>query len=280
MPVSKSKRKKSEPAKKTPATTRTAVKPLKLPENKKLVLYIGISSASPERLHKSFVGEEWHCVRMDPDGRANPDIQASILNPVGIEPRTFDAIWCPHILQRYPAFEAVRALKNMHVALKDGGYIALSVPNAQTAAAYVANNKPSETLYSSPAGDVTPIDILYGFQKGISEGQRHLAHALGYTMEMLGQCMTSAGFSNVQIQAEDYDITAAGYRYTYDNPNRVERVSFVNNVKSKEKAAPIATAAPAKAAQAQPNYVKMDNLDQPPKQWKPLGLKKKAGTKK
>ncbi len=245
---------------------------------KKKVLHMGISSAAPGQAETTFKPGEWDIVRLDPDPRIKADIQTSMINLEGVESEAYDAVWMPHVLQRMFAPDGFAMLQKLHGVVRDEGFIVVTVPDVQLAAAYAANNRLLEVLYNSPAGDITPHDMIYGFSRHIASGLRQMAHRRGFTAESLGVLLRDAGFSNVTVRPETYDLTAIAYKYDYDNPKRAEKLSIFSRPKDKNTQSPAASAPPPQATKAGPvrSNVATDNIDQAPMIWKPLnlGLKK------
>lgn len=246
---------------------------------RKKILHIGVSSAAPNKLPGGFKPEEWECTRLDPDASVKPDLHGHVHEMKGVEAASFDAIWIPHVLHRLYPHIGEAMLQKAYRALKDEGVLVLNIPDAQLAATYFAHNRPQEVLYKAPAGDVTAHDILYGFSKNLEKGLHQFSHRSGYTTESLSTMLREAGFCSITIRAEGTDLLAIAYRFDYDNPRRVEKVSVVYP-KAGTRGHPAPPNLPqaqtqAQAPQAQTlNHLRIDNLDQPPLVWKPLGLKK------
>jgi len=51
-----------------------------------------------------------------------------------------------------------------------------------------------EPLYDSPAGPISPIDILFGNRKAIAEGNEYMAKKGGFTYSVLNGVLYEAGF--------------------------------------------------------------------------------------
>ena len=93
MPKSKSKRKIDPNKPKVP----------KAKPSKKQVLFLGLSSAIDNHLYAAFRTEEWQVTKYDPDKRVNPDVVGPITDLSALPEDHYDAIWCPHVLERlYP----------------------------------------------------------------------------------------------------------------------------------------------------------------------------------
>lgn len=259
--------------------TQPASKPLdSSPEGdaRKIVLHVGWMSATPGRVERQFPAAQWREIRFDCDARVNPDIVGTPDRLEGIADASVDVVLMPQMLQRYPLPKVSAILREALRVLKDGGRAVFSVPNAMLAATYVANNLPFHTLYETKLGPITPMDLLYGLRTGVARGEEHFQHRSGYTFEQLGLLMRDNGFTNILVNRAGYEITASGFKFPYDHPERVERISMgpPSDVETgKPPKAPISDVPPNSKPLVGPNG-RADELDLPPGIWKPLGLKK------
>lgn len=249
---------------------------------KRKVLCIGNHSAHPQRLHGFFRNDAWQAVRMDVDAALQPDITGTLTDLKPLPTGAFHAVWCQHVLERFYPHEIGEALREIYRLLAEEGFLLLSVPDAQLAAAFIANNKSEETIYASPAGNITPMDLIYGFHKFIAQGATFSSHKYGFTAETIGLTLRSMGFTNIRIQRQNAEIVAIAYKYGYAHPERAERIVMING---HQNVAPAAVAMPdqpksaqaAKSAPAAPvtrEGALADDLDGAPRIWKPLGLKR------
>ena len=53
-----------------------------------------------------------------------------------------------------------------------------------------------EPLYSSDAGPISPIDILYGYREYIEQGKIYMAHKTGFTYTSLLKAFQEVGFKS------------------------------------------------------------------------------------
>ncbi len=243
------------------------------------VLHIGWSTAVPERLHKAFRTPEWKSVRVDMDPSTKPDIEALFTEMKDVETASMDAVFCPHMLQRFFPKDAEKGLRECFRVLKEGGFLMVSLPDGQLAATFLANNKVEEAVYQSPVGGITALDMLYGYGPSIQAGKFHFAHRTAFTAESLGLLLRNVGFTNIRVQRDrGGDISAVGHKFRFDHPYRVERLSITTTPAATVSSPPV-PAAPQVVAKAAPAAAKpnpqSDWLESAPVEWKPLGLKKK-----
>ncbi|MBY0354347.1 MAG: class I SAM-dependent methyltransferase [Rickettsiales bacterium] len=249
-------------------------------DTRKVVLHLGWMSAHTGKLAQQFPETQWREVRYDCDQRVQPDILGRLDRLDAIPEGFADVVYAPQLLQRFPLPAISGMLKEMLRVLKDEGRMALSVPNAQIAAVYVANNQPFQPLYETKVGPISAMDLLYGLRGGVAQGEVHFQHRSGFTYEQLGVLMRDCGFTNISVTRKGYEINAIGFKYPYGHPERVERLMMggPSDVESKVSApkpptggndANTATNIPVlRGANG-----RADELDIPPGMWKPLGLK-------
>jgi hypothetical protein len=248
------------------------------PEGKKTVLHIGLRSATPAMLHSSFNHPSWHVVRLDTHADVQPDFVGSITHMHMLPDQSVEAIWCPQVLQKLFYYEIHHALKEAYRVLTHGGSFYMSVPDGQIAGAYLAHNRANEALYTAKAGDVTSVDLLYGFQPAIQKGNLSLVHHCVFTTDSLVTLMRESGFTNIQIKRDNFELQVSAMRYADDDPKRVERTTITQNNKVIEHhnipaVPPIPTQQVASVGYRTRTNMMYDELDQPPKIWQPLHLK-------
>ena len=78
--------------------------------------------------------------------------------------------------------------------LKDDGLVIIKCPDLQSVAEAVAQDKLLDTLYVSPIGPISAIDIMYGNRQEISEGNTYMEKKVGFTYTALDGSFFEAGF--------------------------------------------------------------------------------------
>lgn len=85
--------------------------------------------------------------------------------PLPFEENTFDGILCSHVIEHFDCHEAVGILKECHRALKTGGVLVVSVPNASVFREHIHEDTPenAERLFGEPIylGDGEPTFMGY-----------------------------------------------------------------------------------------------------------------------
>jgi hypothetical protein len=70
--------------------------------------------------------------------------------------------------------------------------------------ALVAEDKLTEPAYTSPAGPISPLDILYGHRPPMAIGNLYMAHHCGFTKKVLAATLQVAGFASVATMNRGY----------------------------------------------------------------------------
>ncbi|WP_418643853.1 class I SAM-dependent methyltransferase [Stutzerimonas kunmingensis] len=181
---------------------------LRLPGNKTL-LHIGCGTASPERLPDCFKSAQWHEVKLDVDPKVKPDIVASLTDMSVVASASVDAVWSSHNIEHLEGFQVAGALGEIRRVLKPGGFALITLPDLQRIAELIAQGRGDDVMYTSPAGPITPLDMLFGHQASLARGNHYMAHRTGFTAERLGTKLAEAGFGEVRVvKGRSFDLWA------------------------------------------------------------------------
>ena len=77
----------------------------------------------------------------------------------------------------------------------------ITCPDLKSISALIVEDKLTDPAYSSPAGDIAPIDVLYGWRKSLAKGNLYMAHRCGFTEKVLRSELALAGFESVATAA-------------------------------------------------------------------------------
>lgn len=176
---------------------------------RKTLLHVGCGSASPERLPNCFKSAQWHEVKLDVDPKVKPDIVASLTDMSVVASASVDAVWSSHNIEHLEGFQVPQALQEIRRVLKPGGFALITLPDLQRIAELIAQGRGDDELYTSPAGPITPLDMLFGHQASLARGNHYMAHRTGFTAERLGKKLTEAGFEEVRVlKGKSFDLWA------------------------------------------------------------------------
>ena len=177
----------------------------------KRVLNAGSGSHSARKLHSIFTQDVWEEIRIDIDPQSEPDIVASITDmSSSCAPQSFDAIWASHILEHLYAHEVPLALAEFKRILKPDGFALVTSPDLEVVVSLILDHGLDHVAYSSPAGPITPLDMLFGHSDSIARGRVSMAHNTGFTCASLGQRFVDAGFPVAVVKREKFDLWALG----------------------------------------------------------------------
>ena len=88
--------------------------------------------------------------------------------------------------------------------LKPGGLAVITCPDLQSVCALVAEDKLLDPAYTSPAGPIAPLDILYGHRSAMAQGNLYMAHRCGFTQKVLRGTLQASGFKSVATMSRGY----------------------------------------------------------------------------
>ena len=179
----------------------------------KQVLHVGCGPANPKALHATFRAGEWREIRLDIDPETCPDIVASIADMSAVADDSMDAVWSSHNLEHLLAHEVPRALGEFLRVLKSGGFVLITLPDLQSVARLIAQDRLEEPAYTSPAGPISPIDMVYGHRGYIAQGKLSMAHRTGFTARTLEDALAHAGFACAEVKRGNaFDLWAIAHK--------------------------------------------------------------------
>jgi predicted SAM-dependent methyltransferase len=168
-------------------------------ENDRLLLHVGCGHANIKSIPLAgFRDSSWKEIRFDADSSVLPDITGSMASMSAIPDGFADAIYSSHGIEHLYWHDISSALGEFHRTLKDDGFAVITCPDVQAAAQMVAEDRMFETAYQSPAGPITPFDILYSYRPFVAANPEWMSHHCGFTLTTLTAVLQEARFSVVQ----------------------------------------------------------------------------------
>ncbi|TFW09760.1 class I SAM-dependent methyltransferase [Oxalobacteraceae bacterium OM1] len=149
------------------------------------------------RLPEPLATPEWREIRLDIDPSNEPDIVGSMLDMPAVADASVDAVYSAHNIEHVYPHEVGRVLQEFLRVLKPGGFLLVTCPDLQTVGALIAEDKLTDPAYMSPAGPITPLDILYGHRQALAQGNHYMAHRCGFTLKVLFATLQVNGFQGV-----------------------------------------------------------------------------------
>lgn len=161
------------------------------------VLHVGCGPKNPAKLPAAFRAADWREVRLDINPAVQPDIVGSMTDMSMVADGAFDGVYSSHNIEHLYAHEVPAALKEFRRVLGAKGFLVVTCPDLQSVAALVAEDKLTDVAYQSPAGPISPIDMIYGHRASMARGNLFMAHRCGFTLKVLANTLAAAGFAQV-----------------------------------------------------------------------------------
>ncbi len=191
------------------------------------VLHVGCGPRNATKLHPVFSKPDWIEIRFDIDEKVEPDIVGSMVDMRGqVEDQAVDAIWSSHNLEHLYAHEAPLALAEFMRVLRRDGFALINCPDVAAIAQMIVNGLFDEPAYHSPAGHVSPLDMLWGHGRSIAAGNHYMAHRTGFTSESMGRLLIESGFAEAWVfPGNAFDLWAIGLMEDTDGDMLHERLT-------------------------------------------------------
>jgi len=178
----------------------------------KSFLHVGCGPKRKAQTTKGFNTPEWNEIRLDIDPSALPDVIGTMTDMSAVDSESVDAIYSSHNIEHLYPHEVPLAFTEFLRVLKPDGFFVVTCPDLQSVCKLVAEDKLTEPAYSSPAGPISPLDILYGHRPSMARGNLYMAHRCGFTQQVLDGTLRSSGFQVVatmaRSQAPYFDLFA------------------------------------------------------------------------
>jgi SAM-dependent methyltransferase len=163
-------------------------------------LLVNLGSGRKGVAHLPAMFADWREFRVDVDPDVAPDLVADITDLSGIATGSADAVWSAHCIEHLYLHEVGKAVAEAHRILADDGFLCMIVPDLQSIASYIVNDRLHEVIYRSPAGPVTAHDMLFGFTPALAQGRISMAHNCGFTPSLLMQKLQESRFAEIVLR--------------------------------------------------------------------------------
>ena len=176
------------------------------------VLNAGAGSRSARQLHQALRQAGWQETRIDLDDRTEPDVVGSIVDMGDVfDGATFDAVWSSHVLEHLYAHQVRDALGEFRRVLRPDGFALITSPDIEAVAELILKNGLHSLAYTSLAGPITPLDMLFGHSASVAAGRHSMAHRTGFSCASLGELLLEAGFPSVIARRNRFDLWALAF---------------------------------------------------------------------
>jgi ubiquinone/menaquinone biosynthesis C-methylase UbiE len=167
------------------------------------LLHVGCGQKRIAHTTPGFNTPEWQELRLDIDTAVQPDVVGSMTDMSAVASESVDAVFSSHNIEHLYPHEVPVALSEFLRVLKPDGFVVITCPDLKSVCALVAQDKLLEPAYQSPAGPVSPIDILYGHRPAMARGNLFMAHRGGFTQTSMVITLKEAGFQNMATVARN-----------------------------------------------------------------------------
>lgn len=179
----------------------------------KTFLHVGCGPKQKDRTTRGFNTGNWKELRFDIDEAVQPDLVGTMTDMSSVASGSVDAVFSSHNIEHLYPHDVPVALAEFLRVLKPDGFAVITCPDLQSVCALIAEDKLTEPAYTSPAGPIAPLDILYGHRPAMARGNLYMAHRCGFTQKVLTGTLQAAGFAAVAAKRRGhpyYDLWALG----------------------------------------------------------------------
>lgn len=170
----------------------------------KKFLHVGCGKNYKDRTTRAFNTPDWQEIRFDIDASVQPNVTGTMTDMSTVDSSSMDALYSSHNIEHLYPHEVTVALSEFVRVLNDDGFCVITCPDLKSVAQLVAEDKLLDPAYTSPAGPIAPLDILYGFRTSMARGNLYMAHRCGFTQKVLHGTLAAAGFYSVATAARGY----------------------------------------------------------------------------
>jgi predicted SAM-dependent methyltransferase len=178
------------------------------------LLHIGCGPKRKNQTTRGFNTADWQEIRLDIDPAVSPDVIGTMTDMSAVASGSVDAIFSSHNIEHLYPHEVPVALAEFKRVLAPEGFAVITCPDLKSVCALIADDKLLDAAYTAPAGEIAPIDILYGHRPQMARGNLYMAHRCGFTQKVLHGTLQAAGFETVATFARGFapffDLWALG----------------------------------------------------------------------
>ena len=159
----------------------------------KTLLHVGCGPQDKSDL-KGFNSDDWSEIRLDIDKDVNPDIVGTLTDLSLVETASIDAVYSAFNIDHIYPHEVPITLREFYRVLRDDGIVVITCPDMQGVCEAIAQDKLLDVLYESSSGPISPIDVLFGNRREVSDGNEFMAKKGGFTYSELDRVFFDARF--------------------------------------------------------------------------------------
>lgn len=167
----------------------------------KTFLHVGCGPKHKDQTTRGFAQADWRELRLDIDAGVAPDVVGTMTDMSAVKDGSVQAVFSSHNIEHLYPHEVPVALAEFKRVISDDGFVVITCPDLKSVCALVAEDKLTEPAYTSPAGPIAPLDILYGHRPPMARGNLYMSHRCGFTQKVLAGTLQAAGFGSVITMA-------------------------------------------------------------------------------
>ncbi|HWW19396.1 MAG TPA: methyltransferase domain-containing protein [Steroidobacteraceae bacterium] len=195
------------------------------PVRARVVLNVGCGVRRASSLPACF--DSWKEIRVDSEASVLPDVIADLTDLSSFADASAHAVWAAHCMEHLYEYQIPIALSEFRRVLRNDGFVCVIVPDLQTVAGYIAQDRLHEPLYQSAAGPVTPHDVLFGFGPAIASGQTTMAHHCGFTPSVLQRCFNGLKYGEIIVRRRSGSLELAAVARVTAASSAAERATLM-----------------------------------------------------
>ncbi len=181
------------------------------------LLHVGCGPKYKQQTSAGFNSDDWSEIRLDVDSTVNPDVLGSMTDMSTVASESVDAVFSSHNIEHLYPHEVPVALAEIVRVLKPDGFLVVVCPDLQAAAKLIAEDRMFETAYESPAGPVTPFDMVYSHRSYTHRDKPHQAHHSGFSKSTLQGTLLANGFKTAGALSSGWQLHAIASKQLLNN---------------------------------------------------------------
>lgn len=177
------------------------------------LLHVG---CGPQNIHslKNFNPSIWEEIRLDIDPNVQPDVLGTLSDMSAVADASVDAVYSSHNIEHVYPHEVQAVMSEFFRVIKPTGFVIIQCPDLTSVAQGLLHGGLENPLYVSPAGPISPLDILFGHREAMKNGNLFMSHKTGFTWDTLKEKLHAAGFPMVYggAYASQFALKAVAYK--------------------------------------------------------------------
>ena len=170
-----------------------------------------LGSGNPE-MNRDVIWRLWpdaEIVNIDGDPTTGAEVNCD-LRQLTLDDGSFDGAFLSHVLEHFCEADGLKVLGEIWRILKVDGKAVVRVPDLRQACFSISIGKGLAVAYSSLAGPIRAMDVLFGLQQSVGEHPL-MTHRWGFDQDSLQQVLTTVGFKT-RVSVGRMEIIGEGFK--------------------------------------------------------------------